>query len=267
MSGTLGKTIDGYEIKIASERWEIQAAQKLRFSVFIENSAARANWHALSSGLDRDKFDRDCDHLIVIDRNPRSGPKVVGTYRLLRETVARRRRGFYSEAEYDLAALKMFPGNILELGRSCIHPDYRKRAIISLLWRGIADYVQRHGIDLMFGCASFSGRDVSPFSSALSLLHHRHRAPALWRPVASRGRYIPMDIVPEDEIEIRQARREMPPLIKGYLRAGGMVGDGAVIDNDFNTIDICLLLPTQAITEKYRRHYLGEREPARGMAV
>jgi len=119
----------------------------------------------------------------------------------------------------------------------------------------------------MFGCASFSGSDISAFSSALSLLHYQHRAPALWRPIASQGRYISMDIIPEDEIEIRQAWREMPPLIKGYLRAGGMVGDGAVIDTDFNTIDICLLLPIQSITEKYRRHYLGEKETVQEMAV
>jgi len=267
MSGPLGKTINGYEIKIANEHWEIEAAQKLRFNVFIESTTARANWHAETSGLDRDKFDLDCDHLIVIDRNHQSEPKVAGTYRLLRETIARRRRGFYSETEYDLTALKMFPGNILELGRSCVHPDYRGRAVMSLLWRGITDYVQRHGIDLMFGCASFSGNDISAFSSALSLLHYQHRAPALWRPIASQGRYISMDIIPEDEIDTQQARQEMPPLIKGYLRAGGMVGDGAVIDTDFNTIDICLLLPTQSITEKYRRHYLGEKETAQEMAV
>lgn len=251
------------ETRLAGTEAEIIAAQKLRFRVFYEGMGAVPDPEFTEQKRDFDRFDAYCDHLLVIDRNREmlGQDYVVGTYRLLRRSVAEKHDGFYSASEFDLSRLSNYGGEIVELGRSCVDPAYRGKAVMQLLWRGIAQYVLRHNITLMFGCASFPGTDSQTMSSALSYLYHHHRAPKAWSPVALKGRYAKLKLKKKSAIDTRQALREMPPLIKGYLRVGGVIGDGGVIDHQFNTFDVCLLVETHNVTGRYQRHYLESEQP------
>ncbi len=243
-------------VRIAASGAEIHAAQALRFRVFHGEMGAQADAAALASGRDQDAYDSVADHLLVLDHALGDGPEaVVGTYRLIREEAADKAGGFYSAAEYDIQVLQRFQGRILELGRSCVDPAYRGRAVMQLLWSGIAAYTYLHGIDLMFGCASLAGTDPELLSLELSYLHHYHLAPPALRPRALPGRFVEMARLPSSEVETRNALALLPPLIKGYIRLGGFVGEGAVVDSEFNTTDIAIIVKTDLITEKYLRHY------------
>ena len=205
------------------------------------------------------------DHLLVIDHAIGPGPEgVVGTYRLIQRAAAARAGGFYSASEYDLGPILRFPGGILELGRSCVDAGYRSSTAMQLLWRGIAAYVFHHRIDLMFGCASLPGTDPDLLGVELTYLYENHLAPPELRPRALPEQYVEMRRVPADKVDVRQALGLLPPLIKGYLRLGGFVGDGAVIDRQFNTTDVAIVVKTDRITEKYYRHYERQMRDAPG---
>jgi putative hemolysin len=240
------------DVRLARGDDEILAAQRLRYRVFYDEMAARPTPEMLAGERDFDEFDRICDHLLVIDRG--SG-EVVGTYRLIRRAAAILHGRFYSADEYDLSPLLAQSGEILELGRSCVAVGYRTRAAMQLLWRGIAGYVFRHDIGLMFGCASLPGTVIGSLRLPLSYLHHHHLAPPELRPRAVASRYVGMDLLDKSAIDVPRAVAELPPLIKGYLRLGGFVGDGAVIDHQFNTTDVCIIVKTDLVTAKYYRHY------------
>ncbi|MBI1778231.1 MAG: GNAT family N-acetyltransferase [Proteobacteria bacterium] len=262
---------DQFEVRLAENAGEVEAAQRLRYRVFYEEMAAQPRPEVAAERRDWDHFDSHCEHLVIIDRRAGSPDgKVVGTYRLLRREAAAKLGGFYTETEFDIAPLLAYPGEILELGRSCVEVDYRTRAVMHHLWRGIAEYVLRNDIKLMFGCASLPGTDAAALAGALSYLHHYHLAPPALRARALEDRYVsmallsPAEIDPGTEIAVfddRAAVAALPPLIKGYLRVGGFVGDGAVIDHAFNTTDVCVIVATDRVTEKYFRHYL-RTEPA-----
>jgi putative hemolysin len=252
--------INDFEVRLADSAAELDAAQALRYDIFYGDMGATPSAETYARKRDIDGFDDICDHLLVIDRARSNGtPHIAGTYRLLRRSVAEYHGGFYSASEFDLSALDYFSGEILELGRSCVAPDYRGRAVMQILWRGIADYVSQHGIGLMFGCASFPGTDPAMFAPALSFLHGECLAPEEWRPRALDERYVDMDMVPCENLDVRRTLASMPPLLKGYLRLGGVVGDGAVIDYQFGTTDVCLLVETEKVTEKYLKHYTPEQ--------
>lgn len=244
------------EVRLAESDAEIDAAQALRYRVFYGELAATPSPEMSRRERDFDKFDDVCDHLLVIDRARSNGvPYVVGTYRLLRRSVARRTIGFYSAHEYDLSNLMEYPGEIVECGRSCVDEEYRSGAVMQILWRGIAAYLKAYKIQLLFGCASLPGTDTEKITPALSYLHHFHLAPSDLRPRALDHHYVDMDKIPPSGLNEREARSQLPPLIKGYVRLGGFVGDGAVVDHQFNTTDVCVIVPTNHITEKYDRHY------------
>jgi putative hemolysin len=205
---------------------------------------------------DFDRFDEICDHLLVLDHSRGVGAaSVVGTYRLIRRGAAARLGTFYSASEYDISRLAAYPGEILELGRSCVDAAYRQRPAMQLLWSGIAAYVFHYDIALMFGCASLPGTDPDALAVPLSYLYHHHLAPPALRPKALAGRYVDMCRLAVGAIDPTRAQGALPPLIKGYLRLGGFVGDGAVIDEQFNTTDVCIVVKTDLVTEKYSRHY------------
>jgi len=249
------------ELRLAENEDEIRAAQALRYRIFYEEMSAEPTAEMSRLRRDFDSFDDYCDHLLVIDRALPAGPRrVVGTYRLLRRAMAEKRGQFYSVDEYDIRQILAFPGEILELGRSCIEPAYRQRSIMQLMRRGIADYVMYHEIGLMFGCASLAGVDPAAHALALSYLHHHHLAPANLRPRALPSRYVAMNMMPRDQVDARAALGQLPPLIKGYLRLGGFVGDGAVIDNQFHTTDVSVVVVTDRVTGKYYRHYTRAEE-------
>lgn len=243
-------------VRQASGADEVDVAQRLRYQVFYEEMGAAPSLTARRTQSDADEFDAHCDHLLVIDKERSNGlPFVVGTYRMLRRSAAAAAGGFYSRNEFDLSSLLAYPGEIVELGRSCVHKDYRSGAVMQLLWRGIADYLDQYDIDMMFGCASFPGTDPEAIQSGLSYLHHYHLAPADIRPRALDDHYVEMGKVAPDWLDRRSAMGELPPLIKGYLRVGGVVGEGAVIDRQFNTTDICVIVECTKITKRYHRHY------------
>lgn len=244
------------ELRLAENAAEIDAAQALRYRVFYEEMGAEPSADMARKRRDADSFDDYCDHLLVIDRKRGIGPAgVVATYRLLRREAAARRGQFYSIDEFDVAPILSYKGEILELGRSCVAKEYRSRAAMQLLWRGIADYIGFYEIGVMFGCASLSGTDPQALAMPLSYLYHHHLAPADFRPRAKADRYVAMNILPRDQIDERAALDQLPPLLKGYLRLGGFIGDGAVIDRPFNTTDVCVVVRTDTVSERYRRHY------------
>lgn len=241
------------KLRLANNEEDLQAAQRLRWRVFYAEMGATSDPSAMLQ-MDADEFDILCDHLLVIDEARPENDQVIGTYRLLRESVARRHHGFYSAREFDLAPLSKQPGvhgELLELGRSCILPEYRTSATISLLWRGIADYIARHDIRLMFGCASFPGADPETHAAPLSYLYHRHLADEQARPNAHANCYESLERLPYGSYDERRAMMALPPLIKGYLRVGAKIGDGAFIDRQFNTVDVCIVMPVVNIAQRY----------------
>jgi putative hemolysin len=243
-------------VRLATDATEIDAVQALRYRIFYQEMGARPDADTARSQRDRDIYDTVADHLLVVDHSLGDGPRsVVGTYRLIQREGADRIGHFYSADEYDISRIEALAGRILELGRSCVDTDYRSRAVMQLLWRGIAAYVFHHRIDLMFGCASLPGTDPDELAMPLSYLYYHHLTPAAIRPRALPHRYIDMRRLEPDAINARAALIHLPPLIKGYLRLGGFVGDGAVIDSQFNTTDVAVVVQTDLITEKYYRHY------------
>jgi putative hemolysin len=256
--------VGGIELRLAETPAEIEAAQALRYRVFYEEMAARPTPEMAAAKRDFDSFDAFCDHLLVIDHERGAGAAgVVGTYRLLRREMAERRGQFYSVDEYDIGPLLAQRGEVLELGRSCISPEARTRSAMQLMWRGIADYVMYHEIALMFGCASLPGTDPAAHALPLSYLYHNHLAPPELRPLALPHRRVEMRMLEPEAIDARKALAMLPPLIKGYLRLGGFVGDGAVIDEQFNTTDVSIVVKTDWVTSRYYRHYTRE-QVARG---
>jgi len=244
-----------FEVRLARRWSEVDAAMALRYRVFFEEMSARGSFATRIRGRDEDQFDPQCDHLLVIDHEAAA---VVGTYRLLRRSVALRRHGFYSAGEFDLGPVLAHPGELLELGRSCIDSAYRSGTIMALLWQGIARYVFAHDVTLMFGCASLPGGDPAPLADTLAYLHAHHLAPPELRASAVRGRHIEMR---PDRQAPPPARAVLPPLLKGYLRLGGFIGDGAVVDPAFNTTDVFVVVKTSLITQRYFRHYARQARP------
>jgi len=243
-------------VRMAVTEAEIEAAQRLRYRVFYEEMGASLSDAVRATGLDQDRYDAVADHLLVIDHSVGSGAEgVVGTYRLIRREAAAEIGQFYSQDEYDLTTLLHYPGKIMELGSSCIDFAYRGRAAMQLLWRGIAAYIFHHQIDILFGCASLPGIDPDRVAAELTYLYQSHLAPPALRPRAIPGRYVEMRRLDLDLLDLRRAAGQLPPLVKGYLRLGGFVGDGAVIDFQFNTVDIAIVVKSDLITDKYYRHY------------
>lgn len=256
--GLLGR-IGSLETRIAETESEIRAAQSIRYRVFVEEMQARLPEAAMREKRDFDHWDDICDHLLVIDRKieGETEEQIVGTYRLLRHEVALEHGGFYSDAEFQTADLvaRHPETRFMELGRSCVLPDYRSKRTVELLWQGNWAYSLKHDIGVMFGCASFHGVDPAVHAMALSFLHHNARATSEWAVAARPELAVDMNLLPAEEASGRRALTGLPPLIKGYLRLGAMVGEGAVIDHSFNTTDVLIVLPIASISDRYLNYY------------
>lgn len=247
---------DGVFVRLAASPAEIEAAQRLRYKVFYEEYKAVADEVTAATHMDVDEYDAITDHLVVLDESLPEGPEqIVGTYRLLRREMAEKHGRFYTSGEYDIQPLLASGAVLLELGRSCVLPPYRTRPVLQKLWQGIAHYVAEHNIGLMFGCASLHGTDITELAPQLSYLYHYHLATPELRPRALDSRYVDMNIIPKDDLNAKSVFASLPPLIKGYMRLGASVGDGAVVDAQFNTTDVCIVMPTHLVTEKYLKHY------------
>lgn len=248
-SGNLG-------VRLAVSAAEVDAVQALRYRVFYEEMGAHADAATAASHRDRDEFDAVADHLVVVDHDRGEGPdSVVGTYRLTRRAAAARLGRWYSAAEYDISRIIAFDGEILECGRSCVDAAYRTRGSMQLMWAGIAAYIFKHKVGILFGCASLPGTDLEVLADQLTYLAANHMAPEAIRPRALPGRYVDMVRKDPATIDVKKTLVELPPLVKGYLRLGGFVGDGAVLDHQFNTTDVAVLVKTDQVTDKYYRHY------------
>ncbi|WP_309082820.1 GNAT family N-acetyltransferase [Chelativorans sp.] len=262
-SPVLGR-IGSLEVRLARGADEVAAAQSVRFRVFFQELGARMSSLQMAEERDADRFDAICDHLLVVDTAlPGSGhDRIVGTYRLLPQEQALASGGFYSESEFELMRLlERHPGRrFLELGRSCVLPAYRSKRTIELLWQGIWAYCRRGNIDVMTGCASFHGTLPAAHAQALSFLAHFCQADGPWYVRARADRYVSMDLMPSEAVDARAALSAMPPLIKGYLRLGAKFGDGCVIDREFRTTDVLVVLPVEAISERYIAYYGSEAE-------
>jgi len=246
-----------FVLRLAADARDLRAAQRLRYIVFIEELGGDGALVDHANRLEMDEFDPVFDHLLLIDtrREAAALDDVVGVYRLLPGDRAAAHGRFYSETEYDLTALKRSGRRLLELGRSCVHPDYRGGTAMFHLWNGLADYVLERGIEVLFGVASFHGTDAAALAMPLAYLHHNHLAPESLRVRARPEHFQAMDLVPADRVDRRAAMVATPALIKAYLRLGGFVGEGAWIDVPFNTTDVCLLMDTARMSDKHRAFY------------
>lgn len=246
-------------VRLATSEADLLGAQRLRYQVFVNELGGDGALVDHDARFERDEYDPYYDHLIVTDnrRDQTELDHVVGVYRVLpgdRTTPI----GFYTSGEYDLNVLKTSERKLLELGRSCVHPDYRGGAAMYLLWSALAQYIQERRIEVLFGVASFHGTDISTLKHPLSFLHHRHLAPADLRVRTVADAFQSMDLCPAEKIDRKVAMQTMPALIKAYLRIGGFVGDGAFVDYPFNTTDVCLILDIARIDPRHRAMYAGE---------
>jgi len=255
VSGALG-------VRLAETELEVEQAQRLRYTVFYEEMSAIPSPQMRETGRDFDKYDDVCDHLLVVDRDAHGEdgqPLVVGTYRLTRKKDADKVGGFYTSSEYDLSPmLKGLPADTkyLELGRSCILKSYRARpGTMQLLWKGLMAYVARFDIDMMFGCASLPGTNVDEMTLPLSYLHHFVPMPEHLRVKARPELFVNMNRMPKDAIDPREGIRSLPAILKGYVRAGCGIGDGAVVDRQFGTTDVFIYFPVSGLDARYKSRF------------
>ncbi|HUS98549.1 MAG TPA: GNAT family N-acyltransferase, partial [Hyphomicrobiaceae bacterium] len=266
------------EVRLAGSRGEVRKAQRLRYDVFYNEMSATPSALARARGRDKDPYDAICDHLLVYDtgiekpsataaikpfQRRHGSEQVVGTYRVLRQDMLRGAREFYTQGEYNIAPLIAARApryRFMELGRSCVLKPYRNKRTVELLWQGLWSYVREHDIDVMIGCASFMGTDPSQHAMALSFLHHECLAPADWYVRAHDRLHVGMNLVPKEQVDAKAALKAMPPLIKGYLRLGAYFGDGAVIDHQFGTTDVLVILPVERIDPRYFEHFGAPNE-------
>jgi len=247
----------GYQLRLATGPLDLQGAQRLRYRVFVQELGAGGDLVDHEARLERDELDTHFDHLILVDpaRDPESLDHVIGVYRLLPGERAAEIGRFYCDDEYDLAPLRASGRRLVELGRSCVDPAHRKGPAMMYLWNGLAEYVMARGIDLLFGVASFPGAAPGAHDLALSWLHHHHLAPPGLRVRAWPAARYPMDRLPPEALDRKAALAAMPALIRGYLRLGGVVGEGAWIDRAFNTTDVCLIVDTRAMSGRHHDFY------------
>lgn len=272
--------VGSLEVRLAQSQADLRRAQSLRYNVFYEEMSAIPSLISRMRRRDEDAYDAICDHLLVVDvaatpsrdQGWSSGrrPEVVGTYRVLRQEQAERSLGFYTQHEYDIAPLiaaRRSSHKFMELGRSCVLKPYRNKRTVELLWHGLWTYVREHKVDVMIGCASFAGTNPDAHAMALSFLHHHALAPPEWRCRAHERLHVPMDRIPKEAVDAKAALKALPPLIKGYLRLGAFVGDGAVIDHQFDTTDVLIILPVEKIDPRYFEHFGAPDEVRSRIAV
>jgi putative hemolysin len=246
-----------FQVRLASTPDDLLAAQRLRYEVFVQELGGDGTFVDHDAGLECDQFDPFFDHLLLIDK---TRDKVVGVYRLMRTDKAQDAGGYYSEQEYDLTKLKSSGRRLLELGRSCLHAEYRGGTGMYQLWTGLADYIAKHEIEVLFGVASFHGTDIDALAAPLSLLHHRHLAPENLRVHARPESFQNMSLINEAHLDRRATLMQMPSLIKAYLRLGGHVGEGAYVDHTFNTVDVCLIMDTHQLSARHARIYAARTQ-------
>ncbi len=256
LEGRVLGRLGGLEVRLAASSADVELAQRLRYRIFHEVCGAAPGALQRRLGRDVDRFDAHCDHLLLLDADETlpASERVLGTYRLLPQEKAVRACGFYGQGEFDIETLvRRHPRRrFLELGRSCVDPAHRGRRSMELLWHGVWAYVLERGADVLFGCASLPGTAREALDPQLGLLRDRALAPAEWRVAPTAANSFPL---PELPLGQEPSAQHLPPLVKGYLRLGGMVSDHAVVDAEFGTTDVLLVLPLERISPRYLAHF------------
>jgi len=244
-----------YSVRLASSQGDIFAAQRLRYDVFVTELGGTGIAVDHSRMIEVDRFDPFASHLLLEDLAQDAPTRLVGVYRLLTMQGAKAAGSYYSESEFDISVLIQGGRRLLELGRSCLHVDYRGGAAMLHLWSGLAAYVLNNNVEILFGAASFHGTDAQALALPLAHLHFAHSAPKNLTVTAKNGGALAMDLLPKHQIDRKAAMVAMPPLIKAYLRLGGVVGQGAFVDRAFNTTDVCLILDTTKMEPHVKAFY------------
>ena len=245
-----------FTVRLAETEEEVLASQQLRYRVFVEEMGAQVDAKSTRDRVEQDAFDPYFDHLVLIDEHASGSDRIVGTYRLLKGDIARDGPGFYSSDEFDLTPIIESGRSVVELGRSCIDRRYRGKAAMLHMWNGVAEYVLSQDIEIMFGVASFPGTDPTPFVEALSYLHHFHLAPEDIRVRVRDERAAEVELLALDAVDSRAAQSGLPPLIMGYIRLGGFVGAGVCLDKSFNTLDVCVIMDTERMSERRKAYFV-----------
>ena len=237
------------ELKIIDNTDQLMhKVKKLRYESFFGESD--------KVKYDSDEFDKLCDHLVAIDKSI-SDDYVVGTYRLLLKPKFVKSQKFYSQSEFNISKLtKKKSLTLLEAGRSCVHKNYRDGSVIKLLWRGLATYIVKNQVDIVFGCASFPSSNHNLFRNQLSYLKHFHSSPKYLKTKPLWKLKVKFKTIDKKLLSSNEELRKLPPLIKAYIRVGAFVGPGAIVDKKFDTTDVLIVLETKKILKKYSKLYL-----------
>lgn len=252
-------SFNSLHLKVAETIEEVEEAQRLRYQVFYQEMGATPVKDMALLKRDYDEFDDVSTHLLVVDKSTPNKEKVIGTYRMFRQDVSDDMIPFYTETEFDIGHLKNKTNSLMEVGRSCILDGYRTRFALQLLWQGIASFIFHYKIDCLFGCVSFEGTSLQENALALSYLYHFHLAREDIRSKTLPHLHHDIDLIPKENIDEKEALKLLPPLVKGYLRLGGKIGDGAMIDEQFDTVDVCIMVERTSVGQRYVDYYRRDR--------
>ncbi len=259
-----------YEVRLARNKEERRQVRALRYDVFVEEEGASATPEQQAVHEEWDDFDHHADYLVVLHAG-----RVVGTYRIITRSAAEKMGGFYTESEFNISKIKRARGNIAEMSRACVAREYRENALVMrMLWAGLGEYIVKRKIAILFGVASWVGKNPVASAQAISYLYYNHLAPKNIRPTVITDNFADgvnpkmsrMNILPEVFVDKDMAVHEMTPLIKGYLRLGARFGRGVFVDAPFNSYDVFVLLKTRDIKPAYQKHFLGRENALAGMA-
>ncbi len=260
-----------YEVRLTRSKEERRQVRALRYEVFVEEEGAGATEEQKNLREEYDSYDRFADYMAVFHNG-----KIVGTYRIIDRDAAEKMGGFYTETEFDITKIKSVRGNIAEMSRACVAREYRENALVMrMLWAGLAGYIMRHKIVLLFGVASWVGNKPAESAQAISYLYYNNLSPLRLRATVRSENFAAdvnpklsrMNILPEAFVDESMARREMTPLIKGYLQLGATFGRGVFVDKPFNSYDVFVLLQTKDIDKKYQKHFLGRENALDNLEV
>ncbi|HIS70540.1 MAG TPA: GNAT family N-acetyltransferase [Candidatus Enterousia intestinigallinarum] len=250
-----------YEVRLTRNKDERRQVRQLRYDVFVEEEGASATEEQRNLREEYDSFDRYAEYLAVFHNG-----KIVGTYRIIDRNAAEKMDGFYTESEFNISKIKKVDGNIAEMSRACVNREYRDNALVMrLLWAGLGEYIVRRKIAILFGVASWVGTKPVESAQAISYLYYNHLSPLGLRATVLSENFAPdvnpklsrMNILPREFVDEADARRQMTPLIKGYLRLGATFGRGVFIDKSFNSYDVFVMVQTKKIDAAYQKHFLG----------
>ena len=250
-----------YEVRLTRTAAEKHMVFKLRYDVFVKEEGAGATPEQHAIGEEYDDFDKYADYLAVFHNG-----KIVGTYRIINRTAAEKMGSFYTESEFNISKIKKAPVNIAEMSRACVAPEYRENALVMrMLWAGLGEYIVRRKIAILFGVASWVGNKPADSAQAISYLYYNHLSPNNLRATVIPEKFADgvnqklarMNILPAAFVDADDARKQMTPLIKGYLRLGATFGKGVFVDKPFNSYDVFVMLQVKNIDAAYRKHFLG----------